>query len=95
MAPTSEQAPVTAALDKLTVHPLQGAEFLVIDHGRDKSAFAGHTYDAISDTTFGALPLAQMLEYDVVYFEPSWEITTASGQTWTRCANMWSREVSR
>ena len=72
MAPTSEQAPVTAALDKLTVHPLQGAEFLVIDHGRDKSAFAGHTYDAISDTTFGALPLAQMLEYDVVYFEPSW-----------------------
>ena len=71
-APTTEQSPLTAPVGVVQAQPLQGVEFLVIDHSLDKSAFAGHSFDTISDTTFSTFPLAQMIGYDVVYFEPSW-----------------------
>ena len=38
----------------------------------DKRALAGHTFDTISEAAFATFPLAQMVEYEVVYFEPSW-----------------------
>ncbi len=52
--------------------PITATEFLVLDHGRDKTVFAGHSYDLVSETGFAALSAEAMGRYRVVYLEPSW-----------------------
>lgn len=48
------------------------SEFLIIDHGRDKTQFAGHTFQTVIESDFASLTLADLQNYKVVYFEPSW-----------------------
>jgi uncharacterized repeat protein (TIGR01451 family) len=52
--------------------PITATEFLVLNHGMDKTFFAGHSYDAVSETEFAALSAEEMGQYRVVYLEPSW-----------------------
>jgi len=52
--------------------PITATEFLVLDHGMDKTFFAGHSYDTVSETGFAALSAEEMGQYHVVYLEPNW-----------------------
>ena len=53
-------------------HPPTATEFLILDHGRDKGGFAGHTYNVATESQFGALTAAELAAYPAVYLEPSW-----------------------
>lgn len=52
--------------------PITATEFLVLDHGKDRTLFASHSYDTVSETGFAALSAEEMGQYRVVYLEPSW-----------------------
>ena len=52
--------------------PITATEFLVLDHGMDKTFFADHSYDTVSETGFTALSAEEMGQYRVVYLEPYW-----------------------
>ena len=75
-----QQADTTLTINNLGTDPLtfeireQSAitEFLMLDHNRDKTLFAGHSYDTVSETGFAALSSEEMGRYRVVYLEPSW-----------------------
>ncbi len=52
--------------------PITATEFLLLDHGRDKTFFDGHSYDTVSEAEFAALSAEEMGQYRAVYLEPSW-----------------------
>jgi hypothetical protein len=52
--------------------PITATEFLVLDHSMDKTFFAGHSYDTVSETEFATLSAEEMGPYRVVYLEPNW-----------------------
>ncbi|GEM_PF-931305 len=47
-------------------------EFLVLDHGRDKTLLASHSYDTVTEAEFIALSAEEMEQYRAVYLEPNW-----------------------
>jgi len=47
-------------------------EFLVLDHGRDKTLLASHSYDTVTEAGFAALSAEEMGQYCAVYLEPNW-----------------------
>jgi len=52
--------------------PIMATEFLILDHSRDKTLFASHSYDTVSETEFAALSAEEMRQYRVVYLEAFW-----------------------
>ena len=52
--------------------PITATEFLLLDHNKDKTFFASHSYDTVSETEFAALSAEEMGQYRVVYLEPNW-----------------------
>ncbi len=47
-------------------------DFLIIDHGKNKSYFSEYTTQTISETNFSTYTLEQLKDHEVVYFEPGW-----------------------
>jgi hypothetical protein len=52
--------------------PITATEFLLLDHGWDKTFFADHSYDTVTEAEFAALTAEEMGQYRVVYLEPYW-----------------------
>lgn len=46
--------------------------FLIIDHGKDKTFFNGYSFDVISEFNLDVLTLSDLEKYDAIYFEPDW-----------------------
>ena len=65
----SDIAPLTFEIREQV--PITTTEFLVIDYSMDKTFFAGHSYDTVSETEFAALSVEEMGQYRVVYLEPN------------------------
>ena len=54
------------------IRPPRVRDFLIVDHNRDKTHFAGHSTTAVSDSGFASMSLNSLDENAVVYIEPAW-----------------------
>ena len=64
--------------------PLTPADFLVLDHGKNKNPFGSRSITTISEIDLGTVTLGDLSDFPVVYFEPDWssysELTTVMGE---------------
>ncbi len=65
----SYPAPPVPTLSSKSIVP---SDFLVIDHGKDKTFFSSYTYDLASEVDLYTLTVNDFKQYEVLYFEPDW-----------------------
>ena len=53
--------------------PLTPADFLVLNHFKNKAPFGSHTVTTVSEGEFGTVTLDDLNDFPVVYLEPEWE----------------------
>ncbi len=47
-------------------------DFLIMDHGLNKSSFSGYVTHTTSESAFASMTISQLTANKVIYFEPSW-----------------------
>ena len=52
--------------------PLTPADFLVLNHFKNKANFGSHTVTTVSEFEFGTVTLGDLQDFPVVYLEPEW-----------------------
>lgn len=62
--------------------PLTPADFLVLDHGRNKSRFGSHSITTISDSDLGTVTFDDLNNFPVVYFDRRGPVTPSLRQSW-------------